>query len=189
MLSIVTTVKDIERLRQITTVLARHGFGEVLQRAGLGGKKEEGEEEARRISLAERLRLALTDLGPSFIKLGQIVSTRPDLIPADIIVELKKLQDNVPAMSLEDVKATIAETLGAPTEEIYASFDEQPLACASIGQVHRATLRPEVEGGEPIQVVARVKARRRCRWWSRCSVRASAPPSSATWICSTSWPA
>jgi len=157
MLSIVTTVKDIERLRQITTVLARHGFGEVLQRAGLGGKKEEGEEEARRISLAERLRLALTDLGPSFIKLGQIVSTRPDLIPADIIVELKKLQDNVPAMSLEDVKATIAETLGAPAEEIYASFDEKPLACASIGQVHRATLRPEVEGGEPIQVVVKVQ--------------------------------
>jgi ubiquinone biosynthesis protein len=158
MLSIVTTVKDIERLRQITTVLARHGFGEVLQRAGLGGgKKEEGEEEARRISLAERLRLALQDLGPSFIKLGQIVSTRPDLIPADIIVELKKLQDNVPPMSLEDVKATIAETLGAPAEEIYASFDEKPLACASIGQVHRATLRGEGEGAPPVEVVVKVQ--------------------------------
>jgi ubiquinone biosynthesis protein len=157
MLSIVTTVKDIERLRQITTVLARHGFGEVLARAGLGGKKEEGEEEARRISLAERLRLALQDLGPSFIKLGQIVSTRPDLIPADVITELKKLQDNVPAMSLDDVKSTIAETLGAPAEEIFASFEEAPLACASIGQVHRATLRPEIEGGEPIQVVVKVQ--------------------------------
>jgi ubiquinone biosynthesis protein len=157
MLSIVTTVKDIERLRQITTVLARHGFGEVLQRAGLGGKKEEGEDEARRISLAERLRLALQDLGPSFIKLGQIVSTRPDLIPADIIVELKKLQDNVPAMSLDDVKSTIAETLGAPIEEIYASFEEAPLACASIGQVHRATLRGETPDAPPVQVVVKVQ--------------------------------
>ena len=157
MLSIVNTVKDIDRLRQITTVLARHGFGEILARAGLGGgKKEEGEDEARRISLAERLRLTLQELGPSFIKLGQLVSTRPDLIPADVITELKKLQDNVPPMSLDDVKATIAETLGAPAEEIYATFEEAPLACASIGQVHRATLRVE-DTPEPVQVVVKVQ--------------------------------
>ncbi len=163
MLSIVTAVKDIERLRQITTVLARHGFGEVLARAGLGGGAKEppegdgqGEAVRRRISVAERLRLALQDLGPSFIKLGQIVSTRPDVIPADVIVELKKLQDNVPAMALDDVKATIAETLGAPIEEIFASFVDAPLACASIGQVHRATLVPTGET-EPVQVVVKVQ--------------------------------
>jgi ubiquinone biosynthesis protein len=156
MLSIVNAVRDMDRLRQITTVLARHGFGELLARAGLGGGKQDAEEAARRPTFAERLRLALQELGPSFIKLGQIVSTRPDLIPADVIVELKKLQDNVPPMSLDDVKATIAETLGAPAEEVFASFEEKPLACASIGQVHRATLRVD-DQPEPVQVVVKVQ--------------------------------
>src|SRR5688572_13289255 len=99
MASIITAVRDLERLRQIVSVLARHGFGELVQRTGWGaqlgiGKKPD--EPDAKISVGERIRLVLTELGPSFVKLGQIVSTRPDLVPAEIIVELKKLQDDVP---------------------------------------------------------------------------------------------
>ncbi len=153
MASLVNAVKDIDRLRQITTVLVRHGFGELVARMGLGGGGK-GAPDGARVSVAERLRRVLEELGPSFVKLGQIVSTRPDLIPADVIVELKKLQDEVPPMSLEDVRATIEETLGAPVSEIYHRFDEKPLACASIGQVHRALL---VDDGVEREVVIKVQ--------------------------------
>jgi ubiquinone biosynthesis protein len=156
MASIVNAVKDIDRLRVITTVLVRHGFGELVSRMGIGGgeKSAAGESEKKRLSFAERLRLVIEELGPSFIKLGQIISTRPDLIPADVITELKKLQDNVPAMSLDDVRSTIQETLGAPADEIFRGFDEKPLACASIGQVHRARL---LEGDTEVEVVVKVQ--------------------------------
>src|SRR5215813_9831003 len=124
--SLVAAVKDIDRLRQISTVLVKHGFGEIVGRIGLGGgKSEDGEE--KRLGFAERLRLVALELGPSFIKLGQIVSTRPDLIPADVIAELAKLQDRVPPMSIADVRGTISETLGAPAEEIFAEFENEPL--------------------------------------------------------------
>ncbi|MCC6997242.1 MAG: AarF/ABC1/UbiB kinase family protein [Deltaproteobacteria bacterium] len=99
----------------------------------------------RKISFAERLRLALQDLGPSFVKLGQIISTRPDLIPADVIVELKKLQDRVPPIPVEDVRREIESSLGAKVEDIFEHFDPTPLASASIGQVHRARLRVDTE--------------------------------------------
>ncbi len=144
MLAIVNTVKDIDRLRQITGVLLKHGFGEIISRTELGslipGRKTDEEAAQKKVTFAERLRLALQDLGPSFIKLGQIVSTRADLIPPDVIVELKKLQDDVPPIPVDDVRAQIEETLGAPVEQVYAHFEAQPLACASIGQVHRARL-------------------------------------------------
>jgi ubiquinone biosynthesis protein len=137
MASLVTAVRDIERLRQITAVLVRHGFGELVGRMGLGGNRDDA---IARPTLAVRLRLVLQELGPSFIKLGQIVSTRPDIIPADVIVELKKLQDDVPAVPTDEVKQVIEETLGTPIAELFASFTDEPLACASIGQVHRARL-------------------------------------------------
>jgi ubiquinone biosynthesis protein len=156
MASLISAVKDIDRLRQITTVLARHGFGELLARMGLGGAAvAEVGGEKRKVSFAERMRLAIEELGPSFVKLGQIVSTRPDLIPPDVITELKKLQDSVPPMSIEDVRQTIQETLGAPAEEIYRGFDDRPLASASIGQVHRARLAVDEEG--EVEVVVKVQ--------------------------------
>lgn len=157
--SIFTAVRDLDRARQIAVVLVRHGFGEVASRLGLssaGGpsKSNEGSESSPagdRATLAQRLRMVLTDLGPSFVKLGQIASTRPDLIPADVIAELKKLQDAVPPFSAEEARAIVEEQLGAPIHEVFSSFDDEPMASASIGQVHKATLR-SAEGDIPVVV-------------------------------------
>lgn len=154
--SILNTARDLERLRQIVGVLWSHGFGEVVSRTGLGslvpgGKKRE---EQSKVPAGERIRLVLQDLGPSFVKLGQIASTRPDLIPPDIMAELKKLQDAVPPETFESVKATVEADLGATLEEIYETFDSEPLASASIGQVHRATLKTP-EGA--VDVVVKVQ--------------------------------
>ena len=166
---LVSAVRDLGRLREITTVLVRHGFGEVVARVGFGRKRAapqkaaelpakasgdaaegaielspdelaRGEEARGRMSLGERVRLVLQDLGPSFIKLGQIASTRNDLLPPDVITELKKLQDDVPSIPYEEIAKVIESSLGAPIDQVFASFDERPLATASIGQVHRASL-------------------------------------------------
>ena len=184
MVSIVSAVRDLGRLRQIYVVLVRHGFGELAQRLGLGAKKpkaavlpagapdeatspddvaldpvpeaeaKRGEEERQKISLAARVRLVLTDLGPSFVKLGQIASTRPDVLPADWIAELKKLQDEVTPLPFEDIKGAVETSLGASLEEIYDRFEEKSLAAASIGQVHRAILK-HPDG--PKEVVVKVQ--------------------------------
>jgi len=164
MISIVTAVRDLGRLREISAVLVRHGFGEVVTRIGLGGGKlrasvpppplsvpdggidissdehARGEEEKQHVSGAERMRLALQDLGPTFIKLGQILSTRQDVLPEAVILELKKLQDNVPAVPFAEIKDVVEASLGATLSDVYERFDEAPLASASIGQVHRAVL-------------------------------------------------
>jgi ubiquinone biosynthesis protein len=182
--SIVSAVRDLGRLRQIYVVLVRHGFGELAQRLGLGAKKpkvaalpagapdeatspddvvldpvpeaeaKRGEEERQKISLAARVRLVLMDLGPSFVKLGQIASTRPDVLPADWIAELKKLQDEVTPLPFEDIKGAVETSLGASLEEIYDRFEEKSLAAASIGQVHRAILK-HPDG--PKEVVVKVQ--------------------------------
>lgn len=161
MVSLVTTVRDIERLRQILLVLGRHGFGEVVHRTGLGKlvfrKKEEepSAEEIERASFGPRLRLVLQDLGPSFVKLGQILSTRPDLLPPDVITELKQLQDKVAPVPFEELEASVETELGAPIAEMFETFDTEPLACASIAQVHRAKLKQE--GGPPADVVVKIQ--------------------------------
>jgi ubiquinone biosynthesis protein len=174
MVSVLSAVRDLGRLREISIVLVRHGFGEFVQRAGIGRltrrmldsvrdfqvaaapsdllvmtsevveipseEVEEGEVEKQAISLAVRIRLVLQDLGPSFIKLGQIASTRADVLPTDLIFELKKLQDDVPGVPYEDIKSAVETNLGVPLEQAFVSFCEKPLATASIGQVHRAVL-------------------------------------------------
>ena len=155
MASILTTVRDLERLRQIAAVLAVHGFGEVVDRTGLstlipGRKRADG----GRMPAGIRLRKVLEDLGPSFVKLGQLMSTRPDLIPDDILVELKKLQDDVPPESFEAIRLQVERELGCELGEVFETFDEQPLASASIAQVHRARLR---NGEDTLDVVVKVQ--------------------------------
>ena len=85
--------------------------------------------------------MAFEELGPTYIKLGQILSTRPDLIPMEFIQELSKLQDNVPRFSFKQVLKVIDSEFGRPPEDLFDQLDEEPLASASIGQVHRAVLK------------------------------------------------
>ena len=154
------TVGNLDRLRQITQVLVKHGFGELIARTDLAAlvpfrKKPEGDAEAKKSGLPVRMRLVMQELGPSFVKLGQILSTRSDLLPADLVTELKKLQEDVPPITFDEVRATIEETCGAQLAQIFESFDEKPLASASIGQVHKATLkRPD---GTVVDVAVKVQ--------------------------------
>ncbi len=155
MAALLNTVRDLERLRQIVAVLGRHGFGEVIQRTGLGSLLgSSAKTEKQKVAIGARLRLAMQDLGPSAVKLGQIMSTRPDLIPADVIEELKKLQDNVPPLPFESLRKSVEESLGAPLADVYEAFDETPIASASIGQVHRAKLRSP---SGPIDVAVKIQ--------------------------------
>lgn len=161
MISVVSAVRDLGRLHEISRVLMRHGFGEVVARMGIGKKKGESENPASvepgpitEGTWEERLRLVLQDLGPSFIKLGQIASTRQDVLPKSLLVELKKLQDNVPQVPFEDVKRVVEESLAGDLATLFVRFDEKPLASASIGQVHRARIK--TEDGE-LEVVVKVQ--------------------------------
>jgi ubiquinone biosynthesis protein len=150
MVEVLRTVRNTERMAQIGAVLARHGFGELLARLRLGGGRSEPGAPAR--TFAVRLREALQELGPTFVKLGQIVSSRPDLVPADVVAELRKLQDDVPPMSPAEVEAILGEAYGETLAEVFVRFERAPIACASIGQVHAATLRLP-DGGEADVVV------------------------------------
>ncbi len=123
-----------QRYREILAVLAKHGFAA----AGAGLRLHGNGETAPRI--AQELRLACEELGPTFIKLGQMLSTRGDLLSRDYRDELAKLQDSVPPIASEVIVAQITSELGASPFELFTQFDLQPIACASIGQVHAARL-------------------------------------------------
>jgi ubiquinone biosynthesis protein len=134
-----------ERIRRIAAVLAGHGLTSLLAPLGLERlapfRRPEPESGARSApSRPEHLRLALEELGATFVKLGQIASTRSDLLPPDYQAELAKLQDRAPPVSTEAVRAAVAAGLGRPVEAVFTRFEAQPLAAASIGQVHAATL-------------------------------------------------
>jgi ubiquinone biosynthesis protein len=125
--------RNLGRLSEIAQVAVRHGFGYALE-----GRRhqQEGEGTAR----GRHLREMLDELGPTFVKFGQLLSTRPDIVPPDIIAELRGLQDDVRPFPFADVERVVTEELGQPIERLFTEFEETPLAAASIGQVHRATL-------------------------------------------------
>jgi ubiquinone biosynthesis protein len=126
--------RNLGRLSEIAQVAVRHGFGYAVDGRKAGDPAIEGTARGR------HLREMLDELGPTFVKFGQLLSTRPDVVPPDIIVELRGLQDDVRPFPFADVERTIREELDQPIERLFTEFDEVPLAAASIGQVHRATL-------------------------------------------------
>lgn len=137
--------RDVARLRDILTVLARHGFGAFvqalkLQERWLPAKLLESTATFEDKPIERRILLAVQELGPTFIKLGQMMSTRPDLLPPALIAELSTLQDSVPPVPAAEVHQVIREELGAEPRDVFAEFSDTPLACASIAQVHRARL-------------------------------------------------
>lgn len=144
-LSILTKSQDVQRLRQIFTVLAKHGYGHIIERLGLRDSRVLGiiipTPSTKPASNPERLRQALEELGPTFVKLGQILSTRPDLVPPAYIDEFSKLQDNVPPFPSEEAANQIKMELGAEVEEVFTYFDPNSMASASLSQVHKATLQ------------------------------------------------
>ena len=147
----------LRRFSQISRVLVRHGFGFVFD-VRRDRREKQGLQEFLAPNFGVRLRRALDDLGPTFVKFGQVLSTRSDIFPEGILSELQKLQDTATPMPAGTAQALIEAELGAPVETIFSSFDPVPLGSASIGQVHRAVLRT----GEVVAVkVQRPEAPRR----------------------------
>jgi ubiquinone biosynthesis protein len=141
-------IRSIRRYLNIVRVLSRYGFDQALEMLGLADMVDRSRRlfsrkipDLARLTSAQRMRLALEELGPTFIKLGQILSTRPDVIPHAFVLEFEKLQDNVPCFSFEEAMGQISAELGDDAGQYFADIDPVPLAAASIAQVHRARLK------------------------------------------------
>src|SRR5574340_703746 len=140
------SLRNLRRLRRILAVLVvEYGLGSLFDQLDLGrflplGRRRRLARAYEGMSNARRLRLALTHLGPSFIKLGQILGARSDLLPAEMVAELRHLQDEGPTVPFEQVRGLIEAEFGRPLSQLFASFDPVPLHSASLGQVHTATL-------------------------------------------------
>jgi len=142
--------RHTNRYREIVSVLIKHGFGDFVARANLGkyidlGRKifpgkGKGKIKPEFLSRAERFRMVLEELGPTFVKFGQIMSGRPDLLPNEFIVELEKLQSSVPPFPQQEAENLIEKELGKAVSELFREFAVEPIASASIAQIHKATL-------------------------------------------------
>jgi ubiquinone biosynthesis protein len=148
-------IRHLQRYREIVNAFIRHGFGFTIKELGLSELLSfpkrffpEGTKGSFNKSTGERIRLFLEELGPTFVKIGQVASTRYDVLPAEIISELENLQDQAPPFSYETVQRIIEDELGHPIADLFKEFNGDPLAAASIGQVHYAILKT----GEPVAI-------------------------------------
>jgi len=152
-------VRDLSRLHEISSVLIRYGWGDVVRLLGVSHLLEragrllhwQASNEITQLDLPVRIRLALTELGPTFVKLGQILATRVDVFPPTWIAEFEQLHSKVPPVPFEQLRPGLEKVWGRKVEEVFLSFDLEPFAAASIAQVHRARL-PE---GVPVVVKIR----------------------------------
>jgi len=149
-------VRDLARLRNVALIVAKHGFGPLLMRMPLGrrlfDKAPEGDASLREQSAPVRFAKLLAALGPTYIKLGQILSMRKDLFSPDWISALETLQDNAPRLPFTAIREQVEASLGGKLEDLYASFTEEPLGTASIAQTHRARTK---DGEEVVVKVQR----------------------------------
>jgi len=161
-----TAARDLGRLHDIASILIRFGFGDMVRLLGMGQVLErfgkalhwKKVEELALLEPPERIRRALEELGPTFVKLGQVLATRVDLFPPEYIVEFEKLQDTVPAVPFDQLRVQLEEDLGGLAEVCFASVDVEPLAAASIAQVHRAKLK---DGSEVVLKIRRPGIRKK----------------------------
>jgi ubiquinone biosynthesis protein len=158
LLQALVAVRDLSRLHDIAAILIRYGFGDIVNRMGLtraldrAGLHRNNAAEYANLPAPVRVRRALEEMGPTFVKLGQLLATRVDLFEPEWISEFGKLQDSAPPVPYADIREQLSEDLGAPPEEIFKHFNAQPLAAASIAQVYRASLE---DGSEVIIKVRR----------------------------------
>lgn len=139
--------RHVRRYQEILNILAKNGFGFIIDRLGLPGqslyhrfKGGKPPQEDELTNLPGRITQVMKELGPTFIKLGQLFSTRPDLLPEDYVKEFAKLQDRVTPVPIEQIESTVFEEIGSNISDVFAEFEPDALASASIGQVHRAKL-------------------------------------------------
>ena len=148
--------RHVNRYRQILTILIKYGFADLVDRLRIAQTIEVGwqlvsrrhREQVAQLTTPQRVRKVLEELGPTSMKLGQVLSTRPDLLPPEFVEELAKLRQQAQPFPFDDVRRIVEAELGAPLDQVFERFDEQSIAAASIGQVHRALLR----GGEEVVV-------------------------------------